>query len=102
MSNYRRANAPGTYYFFTVVTYDRRTFLTDDPARECLRRAWRIVRRRRPWSHSSGGSRKTSSAPSPQDTVVMASQPSKGVPSSVSPVRQASVSPITIPVSSVR
>ena len=49
MSHYRRANVPGTYYFFTVVTYDRRPFLTDESARECLRHAWRIVRERRPF-----------------------------------------------------
>jgi len=49
MSHYRRANDPGAHYFFTVVTDDRRVFLTDEPARGCLRRAWRIVRERRPF-----------------------------------------------------
>ncbi len=49
MSYYRRADDPGAYYFFTVVTYDRRAFLTDEPARGCLRHAWHIVRERRPF-----------------------------------------------------
>jgi len=49
MSHYRRADVPGTYYFFTLVTYDRRSFLTDELARECLRHAWRVVRERRPF-----------------------------------------------------
>jgi putative transposase len=40
MPNYRRASFPGGYYFFTVVTHQRRRFLTDEVARECLRRAW--------------------------------------------------------------
>ena len=49
MSHYRRANDPGGCYFFTVVAYGRRPFLTDDLARDCLRRAWRTVRERRPF-----------------------------------------------------
>lgn len=49
MSHYRRADFPGGYYFFTVVTYDRRAFLTDETARTCLRHAWRVVRARRPF-----------------------------------------------------
>lgn len=49
MSHYRRANDPGACYFFTVVTYHRRPFLTDDLARGCLRHAWRVVRARRPF-----------------------------------------------------
>jgi putative transposase len=49
MSYYRRANDPGGCYFFTVVTFRRRSFLTDDLARDCLRHAWRTVRERRPF-----------------------------------------------------
>jgi putative transposase len=49
MSHYRRANDPGGCYFFTVVTYRRQSFLTDDLARGCLRHAWRTVRERRPF-----------------------------------------------------
>jgi len=49
MSHYRRADTAGACYFFTLVTYDRRRFLTDEPARRCLRHAWRIVRDRRPF-----------------------------------------------------
>jgi putative transposase len=40
MTNYRRARLEGGCFFFTVVTYDRRRFLTEDRARECLRAAW--------------------------------------------------------------
>ncbi len=44
MTDYRRANFEGGCYFFTVVTYDRRPFLTEPSARECLRAAWRQAR----------------------------------------------------------
>jgi putative transposase len=37
MINYRRAKFEGGYYFFTVVTHQRRAFLTDEHARFCLR-----------------------------------------------------------------
>ena len=33
MSNYRRANANGGTYFFTVVTYHRQGFLCNKPGR---------------------------------------------------------------------
>ncbi|MGP0065799.1 MAG: REP-associated tyrosine transposase [Isosphaeraceae bacterium] len=49
MSQYRRYFIPGGNYFFTVVTHDRRPFLTSSIARPCLRRAIRKVRRRRPF-----------------------------------------------------
>lgn len=49
MTNYRRARFCGGYYFFTVVTYNRRRFLVDDLARACLRAAWRQVRETRPF-----------------------------------------------------
>ncbi|MCK4628566.1 MAG: transposase, partial [Sedimentisphaerales bacterium] len=49
MSNYRRANFPGGYYFFTLVTHQRKHFLTDNLARACLRHAWQVVRKRRPF-----------------------------------------------------
>ncbi len=39
MSNYIRMKQPGGCYFFTVVTYRRRRFLTDEPARYFLREA---------------------------------------------------------------
>ena len=39
MSNYRRANFPGGYYFFTVVTYNRRRLFNHEIARNCLRKA---------------------------------------------------------------
>ena len=50
MTNYRRARFAGGYYFFTLVTHERRGFLTDDLARECLRSAWHKVRRNRPFA----------------------------------------------------
>lgn len=39
MSRYRRANTDGATYFFTVVTYRRRTFLCDEFVRNALRQA---------------------------------------------------------------
>ncbi|MBN2589703.1 MAG: transposase [Sedimentisphaerales bacterium] len=39
MTNYRRTQFEGGYYFFTVITYKRRKFLTNDNARSCLRQA---------------------------------------------------------------
>lgn len=49
MTNYRRARFCGGYYFFTVLTYNRRRFLVDDLARECLRNVWQSVRQKRPF-----------------------------------------------------
>jgi len=46
MTSYRRARFEGGYYFFTVVTLKRRTFLTDELARACFRAAWEETRRR--------------------------------------------------------
>lgn len=46
VSNYRRANFPGGYYFFTVVTYNRRKLFIDPQARDCLRSAWQTTRGR--------------------------------------------------------
>ena len=49
MTQYRRAKVYGGYYFFTVVTYKRRRFLVDNPARSCRRSAWQTVRKNRPF-----------------------------------------------------
>ncbi len=49
MSRYRRANTPGATYFFTVVTYRRRTFLCNDPVRLALREAIQKVRAKYPF-----------------------------------------------------
>jgi putative transposase len=49
MTNYRRLKSEAAYYFFTVVTHNRRTFLCDADARECLKTAWGVVRRSRPF-----------------------------------------------------
>ena len=46
MTNYRRAQFEGGYYFFTVVTYQRRAFLTGERARACLREVWEETKRR--------------------------------------------------------
>lgn len=44
MPNYVRWRETGATYFFTVVTFDRRRFLTTDTARACLREAWLAMR----------------------------------------------------------
>jgi len=49
MTDYRRSQFCGGYYFFTVVTYKHRCFLVDDLSRTCLRVAWRRVREDRPF-----------------------------------------------------
>jgi len=49
MSRYRRANTAGATYFFTVVTYRRRTFLCDADVRIALREAITKVRRKYPF-----------------------------------------------------
>ena len=53
MSWYRRANFAGGYYFFTVVTYNRRRFLCDELARDCLRSAWQRVAKDRPFESTA-------------------------------------------------
>lgn len=49
MSDYRRYTVPGAVVFFTVVTHERRRFLTDPLATRCLREAFRVVRSRYPF-----------------------------------------------------
>ena len=49
MSEYLRLRIEGATYFFTVVTFQRRPFLTTDLARESLRNAWQAVRAKRPF-----------------------------------------------------
>jgi putative transposase len=49
MPNYRRFTVPGATYFFTVVTNERRPFLVDDLAKQCLREAIEVVRARYPF-----------------------------------------------------
>ena len=49
MPNYRRWYVPAGTYFFTVVTHDRRRFLTDDLSRELLRAAIQKERATRPF-----------------------------------------------------
>jgi hypothetical protein len=49
MPNYRRFTVPGATVFFTVVTHERRRFLTDPLARRCLRVAFQVVRARHPF-----------------------------------------------------
>jgi putative transposase len=53
MPNYRRYTIPGAAVFFTVVTHERRRFLTEPRARRCLREAIRIVRARHPFEISA-------------------------------------------------
>ena len=49
MPRYRRANAPGSTYFFTVVTYRRRRFLCDPDVRAALRDAITKIRNQYPF-----------------------------------------------------
>ena len=49
MTDYRRWFVPGGTYFFTLVTYQRRHFLTDDMPRRCLREAISTVKRDHPF-----------------------------------------------------
>jgi putative transposase len=48
MPNYRRFTVDGATIFFTVVTQDRRPFLVEPLARQCLREAFAVVRARYP------------------------------------------------------
>ncbi|MGH8147081.1 MAG: REP-associated tyrosine transposase [Rhodanobacteraceae bacterium] len=50
MSNYRRAQVPGGCFFFTVVTQNRKPWLTDSNPIHRLRRAFREVMRQRPFA----------------------------------------------------
>ena len=50
MSNYRRATTSGASYFFTVVTFRRQKFLTDDDCRAWLRKAIIKTRVRYPFT----------------------------------------------------
>jgi len=47
MSDYRRVKFGGGYYFFTVVTYERRKILAAERARRHLRHAFEKVRSKR-------------------------------------------------------
>jgi putative transposase len=49
MADYRRWYVPGGTYFFTVVTHNRRPFLTSDLGRACLRGSLREIRARHPF-----------------------------------------------------
>src|SRR5438876_11811889 len=49
MSNYRRYFVPGGAFFFTVVSHERRGFLTQPLARRCLREAFETARAKRPF-----------------------------------------------------
>ena len=51
MSDYRRANFEGGYYFFTVVTFQRMKFLTDTLSRDCLSFAFGKVKEKRPFDN---------------------------------------------------
>ncbi len=49
MANYRRVYVPGGAYFFTVVVFERRPFLTTDLAHRCLHEAWKTVQTEQPF-----------------------------------------------------
>jgi putative transposase len=46
---YRRAKAPGSAFFFTVVTFDRRKIFTDEQTVALLRQATKAVQMRHPF-----------------------------------------------------
>lgn len=48
MSDYRRVKIEGAYYFFTVVTFQRKKILADTMARDCLRFVFNRVKEKRP------------------------------------------------------
>lgn len=50
MSNYRRARDAGACYFFTLISHQRHSTLTDAPLRAALRRAIEQVRSQYPFS----------------------------------------------------
>ena len=50
MPNFRRANQPGGTFFFTVVTYQRKPFLTQSICRETLRQVVRQVCQEHPFT----------------------------------------------------
>ena len=49
MPNYVRAKFEGGYYFFTVVTFRRKKFLTSTLSRDCLRFAFDKAKKKRPF-----------------------------------------------------
>ena len=49
MRRYLRYRVEGGTYYFTVVTYQRRPFLTDPLAIHCLRNAFRSIKKERPF-----------------------------------------------------
>ena len=49
MPNYRRVYTSRGLYFFTVVTFGRRPFLTTDLARRCPRSVWQEVQKKLPF-----------------------------------------------------
>ena len=49
MSDYRRVYLPGGMYFFTVVTFRRQRFLTDNDVRAALREGIQFTRQTKPF-----------------------------------------------------
>jgi putative transposase len=49
MSNYRRADFPGGFYFFTVVTHNRRKIFSEPIARQCLHHSLEKIQLCRPF-----------------------------------------------------
>jgi putative transposase len=50
MSDYRRVFVHGGTFFFTIVTYNRQPILTSDLSRHILRRVWKIVQHKHPFT----------------------------------------------------
>ena len=49
MPNYLRAHCPGGTFFFTIVTYNRRPFLTTPVARKILKQNWKAIQKKWPF-----------------------------------------------------
>jgi putative transposase len=49
MSNYRRVKINAAWYFFTVLTYRRQSFLTEEVARPILKEAFRQIKTEHPF-----------------------------------------------------
>ncbi|MBN2415021.1 transposase [bacterium] len=50
MSNYRRIYIPGGTYFLTLVTHERRPFLTSDTAIHIFKKSWQYVQKCMPFA----------------------------------------------------
>ena len=50
MPDYRRVFVQGGTFFFTIVTFNRQPFLISELSRQILRRVWKIVQQKHPFT----------------------------------------------------